>query len=307
MDLKHETLSTMYEGDNPSMYSEFTAKHLNIPGNQLLENDQVLLAEAESVKLLTIANKNQSADNKNGISAAGQRISTLERFVEDFNIPSPLNVNGFLIGGLIRGPVGYSGVGNCAVSAVSAYTKGFQGSVKRSNPAASQDEATASKPFYYGDWNSGPRTKRGGLAGGHHTTYQYHKTSGSTWVYTASQEGCLLRLHKPSGGHYRNNACLVTMKSYCNTRKVRFRAYVWIDSGPKTFKFGPLNSQGTISVPNLKEWTPVDVVITTEGSTGKGWRIILDTSSAQTIYIGMLGIYPVAGSGNTRSTINTED
>ena len=311
MDLKHETLNTMYEGVNPSMYSEFTAKKLNIPSHQLLENDQVLLAEAESVKLLTIANKNQSADNKSGISAAGRRISTLESLVHVDNITSPLNVNGFLIGGLTRGPVGYSGSGNCVVSAVSAYTKAFQGSYSRSSNAAStQDLATATNPFYYGLYTTGPRTYRGGLAGGMHTPSRYLTTtaSGGNWVNSPSQEGCILKLHKPSGGqHGNNNACIVTMKKYCNARKVRFRAYVWIDSGPKDFKIGPFNVQATISVTNLKEWTPVDVVITTIGSTGKYWRIILDTDSAQDVYIGMPGIYALEGTGDTMSTINVED
>ena len=321
MDLKHDTLSTMYEGENPSMYSEFTAKQLNIPSRQLLENDQALLVEAERVKLLSTENKQNSDNNKSGLITAGSRISALETLVSaderlkvwDLNIPSPLNVNGFLIGGLTLGPVGYSGAGKCVVSAVSAYTKGFQGSYygeKPSDAASTQDAAKASKPFYYGAYQTGPRTLGGGLGGGHHTPSNYFSTTESKWKSDASKEGCLLRIHKPSGGqNSRTNACLVTMKHFCNTRKVRFKAYVWVDSGPKTFKLGPLNPWGTISVANLKEWTPVDVVITTNGSTGKYWRIILDTNSEQTIYIAMLGIYPLTGKavGNTMSTINVED
>ena len=313
MDLKHSELDTLYEGSDPKQYTQFSAKNINKPYTQLLENDVALLAEAERVKLLTTASKNQNVDNDRDLSSSLPKVSALEgtvsRYTEDnHNIPSPLNANGFLLGGLIRGPVGYSGVGKCVVSAVSAFTKGFCGTYQRSSNASStQDAATASKPFYYGSYSTGPRTLYGGLGGGHHTPSNYYSTTENKWKSDASKEGCLLRIHKPSGGqNHRNNACLVTMKKYCNTRKVRFRAYVWIDSGPKTFKFGPLDPKGTLSVANLKEWTPVDVVITTNGSTGKYWRIILDTNSEQTIYIAMLGIYALGGSGNTTSSLNVE-
>ena len=221
----------------------------------------------------------------------------------------PINKNGFLIGGLTLGPVGYSATGNCVVSAVSAFTKGFQGSYNGARPipeASTQDEATASKPYFYGRWDSGPRTKEGGLFKSANSPSTYYRGDWSR-AYNHEKAGCLLKIRKPAGGaHGFSNGCVIPMKHYCNTRKVRFKAYVWIDSGPKTFGFGPMYYRGTISVPHLKVWTPKDVVITTNGSTGKYWKILLPTASAQVIYIAMLGIYPVRGSGNAASTINVE-
>ena len=322
MDLKHSELDTLYEGSDPEKYSKFSAKNINKPYTQLLENDAALLAEAEKVKLLTTANKNQNVDNDRDLSATLPKVSALEGNVppkptrNNLNITSPLNANGFLIGGLTRGPVGYSGSGTCVVSAVSAYTKGFQGPYTDSKPssasATSKDSATATSQFYYGAWDSGPRTGKGGLTGGEQSTtraYRPPSTSSSVSAFQeeADKEGALLKLSKPSGtASPFLNACMVKMKYFCNTSEVRLRAYVWIDSGPKHFKFGAMRAQGTISVANLKEWTPVDVIIETDGSTSNYWRIILDTSEAQDIYIAMLGIYTLGGSGNTTSSVNVE-
>lgn len=395
MDLTNTTLTTFYEGADPSLYDDLTGLTFNTPLRELLANDQALKASATTLEgssntagnnvdslvtnltgfettqgtrisdidtqiagiendlatltgLLTQAENDLSASvtlmgdastglvrdssrHNESINALNTDLSNfssrltaqensdslahaarIEEYLSDLEIEEPLNQNGFLIGGLTLGPIGYSGTGNCVVSAVSTYTKGFQGSYLENRPtdaATTQDAATVTNTFYYGAWNTGPRTIWGGLHGGNHTPINSYRPSGSSttndWVSTPSKEGCLLKLHKPSGGqNHRNNACLVTMKYYCNTREIRFRAYVWVDSGPLNFKFGPLNGSTTISVPNLKVWTPVDVVVNTRGSTGKYWRIILDSSALQTIYIGMLGIYPVAGSGDSASSLN---
>merc|ERR1712087_83092 len=55
------------------------------------------------------------------------------------------------------------------IKAVSPYSKGFEGPYKESRTtqhAASCDEATGDRPYFFGRYDKGPRARRGGLADG---------------------------------------------------------------------------------------------------------------------------------------------
>ena len=65
-------------------------------------------------------------------------------------------------------PAGYMVSGNLVREAVHPYTKGFEGPYwhKPDNPASTVDQATEQNPYYFGLYNMGPRSGRGGLADG---------------------------------------------------------------------------------------------------------------------------------------------
>ncbi|QEL57046.1 hypothetical protein [Chromobacterium paludis] len=67
-------------------------------------------------------------------------------------------------------PLGFSVYGDGAIiQAVHPYTKGYEGpyvDTKPANAANSPVEATQDKPYWYGSYNMGARSGRGGLSGG---------------------------------------------------------------------------------------------------------------------------------------------
>lgn len=253
----------------------------------------------EQIADLTKAHVDAHQDLLDFSSSLDSRVAAkeekVERFLEEapqnFILSPPLNSNAFLIGGA----AGYGSTGNVTVTAAHPYTRGFEGPYtesKGSATAANEEAATQTTPYYFGRYNKGPRAQRGGIAGG----------------WQGISNGHILKLTKPAGGaHPYNNACVFTLRHHVKLHKYIFRAYVWVQSGPLSFGFGPYNSGANIIVPSAKEWHPINQVIqSSEVTTKDNWRIRLKSDDEQEIYIAMMNIFAVEGAGNGFSLMNMD-
>ncbi|UII22644.1 hypothetical protein [Fulvivirga ligni] len=162
-------------------------------------------------------------------------------------------------------PVGYTPYGGTLnIKAVHPFTKGFEGPYLPSAPsstASSPDAATESKPYYYGVYNKGPRTLRGGLADG--------------WHYYAG--GKILKITGNNSGTHA--AVYFPFEKNLLTAKVRFRAWVKISQGTSV-------SFGSDAGYKFKE-TGLTITKQTANAATDGWyRIdeIIDVSQFTNLY-----------------------
>ena len=145
---------------------------------------------------------------------------------------------------------GYSAIGSCSIAAVSPYTKGFEGPYTPtigSATAANLDSATASTPFWYGVFNIGPRMGRGGMTGG----------------FGGTGDGNLLKITSSAGAsksYY--DGCQINLTAPVKRNQLRFRAWVWCESGTyNQFSISLVDTGTTIVIPNYNTWTYVDAII----------------------------------------------
>ncbi len=260
-----------------------TEKITTTPYQYIVEKSKLLAQEiADELGVLIT----QNDENKKNID------DWKVQFQGNSILPCPLNYNAFLQD-LGQGPLEHWGTrGSVVIEAVHPYTKGFEGpyvSYEPENRAATLDEATQDKPYWWGRYNKGPRARRGGLAGG----------------WGGISNGNILKIYKPAGEyHSYANSCMFSMIELYKRTRSRFRAYIYVAKGPLNFDFGLTDDGGQINIPSTNEWHFIDVIVGQSEVISSYMNINIDHSEECEIYIAMLNIFAVEGAGNDATMIS---
>jgi hypothetical protein len=209
-----------------------------------------------------------------------------------FKDSSPnLRQNSFLRSSASSGALtGYSALGSASIAAVSPLTKGFEGPYTPSQgsaTAASLDAATSSTPYWYGVFNIGPRMGRGGLANG----------------WGGLGDGNILKITAPANtSRQYYDGCYISLPVPAKRNSLRFRAWVWIQSGTyNSFAVSIIDAGNWITIPNYNTWTFIDQVVYSSSVTDADFRINWLYSSdtrAVEMYFAMINITLPEGSGD---------
>lgn len=203
-----------------------------------------------------------------------------------------LRNNSFLRSSYSGGSLGgYGAFGSVSIAAVSPNTKGFEGPYTPTQggaTAASLDAATAGTPYWYGMFNIGPRMGRGGLANG----------------FPSGGDGNILKITAPANtSRQYYDGCSIGLPYPIKRNYLRFRAWVWIQSGTyNTFSVSVIDSGTAITIPNFNTWTYVDQLIGMSQVIDTDCRINYYYSSdtrAVEMYFAMINITIPEGTGDT--------
>ena len=210
----------------------------------------------------------------------------------NLTLPEPLNENAFMYSGYPGGALGgLTAYRYCSIEAVHPFTKGFEGpyvQYKPSTAAATPDQATRHKPYWYGRYHKGPRVWRGGIADG--------------WAGMAG--GSILKIRKAVGkfaGIY--SRVRFKFKFPLKRRRTRFRGWVWIDKGPLELAVGMVNSFSKVPIPALKNWYFIDHIFTHSTISHDGIDIIFPNDGESIIYVAMPNFFPVYDVGDESTSI----
>ena len=187
----------------------------------------------------------------------------------------PLNYNQ----GLYTGDTtGFGASGDCSISAVTPYEKGFETPYWSQNQRNSYNNwvnsrANASANAYFltdNQYNRGPWSNRGGLADG----------------WGAVNGGKILKISKTGSSSSWTSGCSIAARGDVKSYKhqvARFRSYVWISSGmgssSKSLRIGIMDSQSSFAVDNLDDWTYIDHVFSTSDVTNPNFLLNLGMDS----------------------------
>lgn len=173
------------------------------------------------------------------------------------------------------GTTGFGNGGDCSMSAQSPYYKGYEGhywpNSTRSTATFSStlSGATPSTPYDYGQYNKGPRSVRGGLGDG--------------W---ANQAGNIFKIVKTgTSTTWSNGVYLFAHPRFTHFKHAmtRFRAYIFIETGPTELQIGIMDAQSTFSVGAFREWRYIDHILGTSDVMEPNFLLSLGpTSQGQT-------------------------
>jgi hypothetical protein len=173
------------------------------------------------------------------------------------------------------GTTGFGNGGDCSMSAQSPYYKGYEGhywpNSTRSTATFSStlSGATPSTPYDYGQYNKGPRSVRGGLGDG--------------W---ANQAGNIFKIVKTGTSTTWSNGIYIFSHprfTHFKHAMTRFRAYIFIETGPTELQIGIMDAQSTFSVGAFREWKYIDHILGTSDVMEPNFLLSLGpTSQGQT-------------------------
>jgi hypothetical protein len=202
-----------------------------------------------------------------------------------------LRQNSFLRNSASSGALtGYSALGSASIAAVSPLTKGFEGPytpTQGSATAGSLDAATSSTPYWYGVFNIGPRMGRGGLANG----------------WGGLGDGNILKITAPANtSRQYYDGCYISLTGPSKRNSLRFRAWVWVQSGTfNTFWVSIIDAGTGITIANYNTWTFVDQIVymssVTDADCRINWLYQSDTRPVE-MYFAMINITLPEGSND---------
>jgi hypothetical protein len=173
------------------------------------------------------------------------------------------------------GTTGFGNGGDCSMSAQSPYYKGYEGhywpNSTRSTATFSStlSGATPSTPYDYGQYNKCPRSVRGGLGDG--------------W---ANQAGNIFKIVKTGTSTTWSNGIYIFSHprfTHFKHAMTRFRAYIFIETGPTELQIGIMDAQSTFSVGAFREWKYIDHILGTSDVMEPNFLLSLGpTSQGQT-------------------------
>lgn len=154
-----------------------------------------------------------------------------------------------------NGTAGFGNNGDCVITSESPLYKGYEGNywsagtISGATFSSTLAGASPSTPYNYGSYNKGPRSSRGGLAGG--------------W---GAAGGNIFKIVKSGTSTSWSNGITIYARTNCGHYKhqrARFRAYIFIQSGPACLRCGIMDSLTQFCVPSAQEWHYVDVILGT--------------------------------------------
>ena len=199
-------------------------------------------------------------------------------------IGNVLNKNAFLLGGDLTG---YGTAGQLKIEAVHPNTKAFEGPYTPTKPSTATSDphsATTSKPYWFGRYNCGPRVGRGGLANG----------------WGSASNGRILKITKPYNSDYSSSYAhsyahrLMISVDKFHRNNFRFRCWMYVAKGKTSgYALRTIDDGGDFSVPSIKKWHLVDVVLSTSHVTYGYLSFSMKFADEGEVYMAMPQIYAV--------------
>lgn len=173
------------------------------------------------------------------------------------------------------GTTGFGNGGDCSISVLSPLYKGYEGNYWPNSTrnaatfSSTLSGATPSTPYDYGQYNKGPRSSRGGLSSG--------------WAHA---NGNIFKIVKAGTGYsWANGVYLFAHPRFTHSKHAmtRFKAYIFIESGPTDLQIGHMDSQSTFNVGASQEWKYIDHIFGTSDVMEPNFLLSLGpTSQGQT-------------------------